>query len=165
MGYALPDVWGEPWLRTGITRGSGDADPDDDRHTTFFQMLPTARVYAQTPFYNMMNNQDVFVEVFLTPHPTLALRSDLHWLRVNDGADFAYFGGGATSDTFFGYGGVPAGGRYELAYLVDFSILWTPTRNVTLHAYYGHGFGQGIVAANFLTRNLDYAFVELILRL
>lgn len=164
-GYALPDVWGAPWLRTGITRGSGDSDPTDDRHNTFFQMLPTARIYAQTPFYNMMNNQDVFVQGLLKPHDTVSVMSELHWLRVNNSADIAYFGGGATSSTFFGYGGVPAKGRSELSYLVDVSVTWTPTRNIKMYAYYGHGFGQGIVNANFQTKDLDYAYIELILSL
>jgi len=114
----------------------------------------------------MMNNQDVFLEALLKPHATVSLRSDLHWLRVNNGADFAYFGGGATSSSSsFGYGGVPARGRHELSYLLDFSVTWTPTRNVELYTYDGHGFGQGIVNANFLTKDLDYAYVELMLSL
>lgn len=160
-GYQLPELWSAPWIRTGITRGSGDADPNDGRHTTFFQMLPTARIYAQTPFYNMMNNQDVFVQAFLKPLDRLGVQIEGHWLRTNDSADFAYFGGGATSDTFFGFGGVPANGENELAYLVDVTVAWQPTRNVRLDGYYGHGFGQGIVNTNFVTNDLDYAYVEL----
>ncbi len=162
-GYQLPDVWGAPWLRTGITRGSGDSNPLDGKHTTFFQMLPTARIYAQTPFYNMMNNQDVFFQAFLKPIAGVSTKVAGHWLRVNDSADFAYFGGGATSDTFFGFGGVPAKGENELSYLVDLSVTWQPTRNVKFYGYYGHGFGQGIVNANFITNDLDYAYVEMIL--
>lgn len=164
-GYALPDVWGSPWLRAGFTSGSGDSDPNDGTHGTFFEMLPTARIYALTPLYNMMNNKDAFLEFLLQPHATVALRSDFHWLRVNSTSDFAYFGGGATSDTFFGYGGVPADGRTDLAYLLDFSVTWTPTRNVMVYGYYGHGFGQGIANTNFLTKDLNYGYIELTLSL
>jgi len=32
--------------------------PSDDQHNTFFQVLPTPRVYARFPFYNLMNNKD-----------------------------------------------------------------------------------------------------------
>jgi hypothetical protein len=42
-----------PWFRGGYFRSSGDGDPDDNSHGTFFQMLPTARIYARTPFYNL----------------------------------------------------------------------------------------------------------------
>lgn len=120
-------------------------------------MLPTARIYAQTPFYNMMNNQDVFVQTFLKPADSVSMQIAGHWLRVNDSADFAYFGGGATSDTFFGFGGVAAKGATELAYLADVSVTWQSTRNVKFYGYYGHGFGQGIVNANFITSDLNYA--------
>ena len=67
-------------------------------------MLPTAWLYAQFPFYSMMNNQDVFVQWIADPHPMFSLRLDLHWLRLNSSPDFAYFGGGATKNDFFGYG-------------------------------------------------------------
>ncbi len=162
-GYQLPDVWSAPWIRAGITRGSGDSNPNDRRHSTFFQMLPTARIYAQTPFYNMMNNQDVFLQGFFKLLDEVSMQVEGHWIRVNDSADFAYFGGGATSDTFFGFGGVPSQGQNELSYLVDVAVTWQPTRNVKLYGYYGHGFGQGIVNQNFVTNDLDYAYVELIL--
>lgn len=162
-GYQLPELWSAPWIRAGVTRGSGDSNPNDGKHTTFFQMLPTARIYAQTPFYNMMNNQDVFVQGFLKPLQDVSVQLEGHWLRTNASADFAYFGGGATSDTFFGYGGVPSKGQNELSYLVDIAVAWRPTRNVKLYGYYGHGFGQSIVNENFITNDLDYAYVELFL--
>jgi len=159
-GYQLPELWGKPWMRFGIDSASGDPDPDDDLHQTFFQMLPTARLYAQTPFYNMMNDQDVFVQWLLQPASWLGARVDLHWLRTNSAQDFAYFGGGATKADFFGYGGVPSKGRHELAYLVDFALTFNPMRNLSIYLYYGHAFGQGIVDQNFLTRDLDYGYVD-----
>jgi len=32
----------KPWLRGGYYYGSGDGNPNDNRHGTFFQILPTA---------------------------------------------------------------------------------------------------------------------------
>src|SRR3712207_7868095 len=37
------------WVRAGYFRGSGDGDAADDRHHTFFQVLPTPRIYARFP--------------------------------------------------------------------------------------------------------------------
>ena len=34
------------------------------------QMLPTARIYARTPFFNLMDTVDAFGELILRPHPT-----------------------------------------------------------------------------------------------
>jgi hypothetical protein len=162
-GCQLPRVPAAPWLRAGAFRGSGDADPRDGTHETFFQMLPTARTYAQTPFFNLMNSEDYFVQLLLRPWKDASLRLDGHWLRVVSREDFLYSGGGATNDDLFGYGGVPTGGRREVAFLVDAGASWRATAWLTLAAYYGHAFGQGVIGAAFAGRDLDYGYVEAVL--
>ncbi|MCK6554637.1 alginate export family protein [Candidatus Binatia bacterium] len=162
-GYRFPEVWAQPWTRIGINSGSGDGDPNDDTHGTFYQMLPTAWLYAMFPFYNMMNNQDVFIQNILDPHPRVTLRSDFHWLRVNSGDDFAYFGGGPTQNKIFGYGGTAAKGQYELAYLLHFLLSVRPTDFFSINAVYGHAWGQGVINENFAGNGGDYGFLEGIL--
>ena len=69
-GGVQPAVALKPWLRVGFSEGSGDASPGTTvggEHRTFFQMLPTPRIYARTPFYNMMNNRDLFGALILRP--------------------------------------------------------------------------------------------------
>ena len=44
-----------PWLRAGYLWSSGDADPGDGRHGTFFPMLPSSRKYALSSIYAQMN--------------------------------------------------------------------------------------------------------------
>ena len=82
---------------------------------------------------------------------------------MTESADYSYFGGGATSPTYFGYNGVPADGHRELAFLVDASVVVQATRNLEIHLYYGHGFGQDVIEANYLDDQLDYGFVEFVL--
>jgi hypothetical protein len=162
-GYRLAAVWAQPWLRVGINSGSGDTNPDDDTHGTLFQLLPTAWLYAMFPFYNMMNNQDVFAQCILQPDPRLSFRLDFHWLRVNSNKDFAYFGGGATSNTFFGYGGTPANGRYELAYLTHLLLSVAATENLAFNVLYAHAWGQGVIGANFAGTGGNYGYIESVL--
>ena len=57
----------KPWFRIGYNLSSGDDDPNDGDHDTFFQMLPTARVYSFSTFYNLMNNEDIFFQLILRP--------------------------------------------------------------------------------------------------
>jgi alginate export protein len=57
-GWQPPVKVLKPWLSAGYSYGSGDDNPNDTRHGTFFQVLPTPRQYARFPFYNMMNNED-----------------------------------------------------------------------------------------------------------
>ena len=94
-----------PWLRAGYDQSSGDDDPSDGEHHTFFQVLPTARRYAQFPFFNLMNTQDTFVQMIVKPHPRATLRTDWHWLRLTEKKDLWYAGGGATNDDVFGFFG------------------------------------------------------------
>jgi alginate export protein len=159
-GYQLPAVWGAPWLRGGFNSGSGDTDPTDGTHGTFDQLLPTARTYAQFPFYNLMNNQDVFVQLILRPHRLVSLRVDGHWLRATSSRDLVYSGGGATSQHNFGYGGTPTGGENELAYVTDLGVTVTPAEFLTVSTYYGHAFGQGVIRQAYVGRDADYGYME-----
>jgi hypothetical protein len=160
-GYRFADVPTTPWLRAGIFRSSGDDDPSDDDHGTFFQLLPTSRIYAYSPFYNLMNNQDVMAQLIAKPLGKLTTRLDFHWLRVTEGRDLLYFGGGATKRDFFGYGGTPAGGAHETAYVVELTLTYTVSRNVELHTYCGHAFGQHVVSKGFpRDDDLTYGFLE-----
>lgn len=161
-GYQLPKVWGTPWLRAGINTGSGDSSPNDDTHKTFFQMLPTAWLYAQFPFYNMMNNQDVFAQLILKPHPMVAVRADFHWLKLKESKDLVYAGGGATSDRVFGFAGSPSGGSRELAYLAHVMLSFKPLPSLAFNLLYAHAFGQEAIDAQFSGRQANYGFAEAI---
>ncbi len=80
----------KPWIRGGYDWGSGDADAADGRHGSFFQVLPTARIYARMPFYNLMNTADAFGEVILRPSGKLTLRTDVHDLQLASASDLWY---------------------------------------------------------------------------
>jgi hypothetical protein len=153
-------VFAAPWLRVGYDRSSGDGNPNDDHHHTFFQLLPTARTYAQLPFYNLMNTGDAFAQVLLTPHRNVSLRCDYHWLELSDERDLWYSGGGATNDHIFGYAGAPSGGRHDLAQVVDVSATVRVLRELAVAGYYGHAFGGDVVHATFAGRGANYGFVE-----
>lgn len=162
VGYQLVDLPARPWLRLGFNQGSGDRDPTDDTHATFFQLLPTAWLYAQFPFYNMMNNQDAFAQLVLEPHPRVTLRWDvLHWLRTSSSRDLVYFGGGATKNDFFGYGSTGSSqGRHELALLTHLQLTVRPIDPLSIGFFYAHAWGQAVIGANFEGRPADYGFIE-----
>lgn len=144
-GYQLPKTPGKPWLRAGTNITSGDDNPGDGRHTTFFQILPTPRIYARFPFFNMMNVEDTFAEILLRPNPRLTVRSNYRWLRLSQGADLWYSGGGAFQSSTFGFSGRPAGGSRDLANLVDLSLEFKATAKATLTFYYGNAGGGKII--------------------
>ena len=105
----------KPWVRAGFTSGSGDGNPTDDRHETFFQLLPTPRPYARTPFFNMMNTQDAFGILLLRPHAKVTLSTEFHSLRLSNANDLWYTGGGVFQPWTFGYTVRVTAGKRSLA--------------------------------------------------
>ncbi|HWP66150.1 MAG TPA: alginate export family protein [Candidatus Limnocylindria bacterium] len=163
-GYQLSDAPAAPWLRLGWNQSSGDEEPEDDKHRTFFQPIPTPRIYAQTPFYTLMNTSDFFVELVLRPHERLFVRADWHWLRVTQGEDLWYQGGGVTKESLFGYAGAPANGRHGLGQLVDVSFTLTLHPRLTLGTYFGHVFGGAVIGESFAGTDANYGYAELTFR-
>lgn len=162
------DALMQPWLRTGYFRSSGDGNPNDNEHTTFFQVLPTPRIYARTPFFNLMNNQDVFGQLLLKPFPKLSLRTDVHWLRLSNSRDLWYLGGGAYQSGTFGYTGRPANGHSDLGTFFDGSLDYLLTRNTTL-TLYGSFLNGGSVETAIYPRGgehpkLHYLYFEFLQR-
>lgn len=164
-GYQLNHLPTGPWVRGGWFRSSGDNNATDSTHNTFFQMLPTPRIYARLPFYDLMNNTDGFVQLIDKPAKPLALRADLHWLQLTSAHDLWYSGGGAFDNKVFGYTGRPANGATSLASLADVSADWQVSKNVALNFYYAYAQGKTVVAAIYPTnRNMQYGYVEFVYR-
>jgi hypothetical protein len=154
-----------PWVRAGFNYASDNADPSDDRHGTFFQGLPTPRVYARFPFFNLMNVDDRFAELRLRPSRRIAVRTDVHALSLSAPADLWYVGGGAFEPDTFGFAARPSGGARSLATLVDASLEATLTGRTALSAYYGHASGGGVTDASFaIGSQAHFAYVELLVR-
>jgi len=152
----------KPWLRAGYDYGSGDKNAADATHGTFFQVLPTPRVYARFPFFNMMNNRDIFGELVLRPSRKLSIRTDAHWLRLANRNDLWYSGGGAYQPWTFGYTGRPSNGQLGLANLYDVSSDYTINGHVALGAYYGCAVGHLVVQSIYPQgKNANFAFLEL----
>ena len=137
----------KPWLSAGYSYGSGDGNPSDSRHGTFFQVLTTPRQYARFPFYNMMNNEDFYGTLNLRPASKLTLRSEAHTLRLASASDLWYSGGGAFQPQTFGYTGRPSNGNRGLANVWDLSGDYQITNSFSATLYYGHAWGKGVIQA------------------
>ncbi|MBW4037973.1 MAG: hypothetical protein HIU91_03700 [Acidobacteria bacterium] len=164
-GYRFTNIAGKPWLRGGAFRGTGDNNPSDTVHNTFFQLLPTPRLYARFPFFDQMNSSDQFVQIIDNPARHLELRSDLHWLQLTSSNDLWYQGGGAYDNKVFGYAGRPSGGHNSFATLADISSDYQLNHNLAINLYYAHSFGKSVVAADYPAgHNANFGFLELVYR-
>ncbi|PYR67234.1 MAG: hypothetical protein DMF88_13575, partial [Acidobacteria bacterium] len=116
-GYQWIAARWQPWLRGGYLYASGDGDPSDNRHGTFFEMLPTVRQYAQSALYSQMNNTDLFAQLLARPRPNINVRLDWHRVGLASSRDGWYYGSGATQQhgSIFGFGTRPSFGATHLA--------------------------------------------------
>jgi hypothetical protein len=135
----------KPWIRAGYTMGSGDGNPNDNRHETFFQILPTPRPYARFPFFNMMNTEDAFGALVLRPHAKVTISSEFHSLRLTNPNDLWYSGGGAYQPWTFGYTGRSTSGRRSLGNLYDTSVEYRPNHHMTFTGYLGYTQGLSVM--------------------
>ncbi len=151
-GYQWAKVVSSPWLRAGAFLGTGDNNPLDNQHHTFFQILPTPRVYARFPFYNLMNSKDEFVQAMDNPVKRLVVRGDVHWLQLAASQDLWYQGGGAFDNKVFGYTGRPANGYSSFATVADISADWQVAKPVGVNFYYAHASGGSVISAIYPDR-------------
>jgi hypothetical protein len=145
LGWQPPTNVLKPWVSAGYSYGSGDGNPNDSTHGTFFQVLTTPRLYARFPFYNMMNNEDFYGTLDLHPASKLTLRSEVHALRLASASDLWYLGGGAFQRGTFGYTGRPSNGSRSLANVWDISADYQFTHSLSATLYYGHAWGKSVV--------------------
>jgi Alginate export len=166
MGYQLVGIPLAPWLRLGYFRGSGDSNAADDTHGTFFNVLPTVRLYANFPFYNLMNIEDGFVQLILTPATSTRFVVAAHTLKLSEQNDLFYSGGGAQNRRVsFGYPGRSSNGAQSLANVVETSLSHTFNKYFSGNVYYGHAFGSSVIERFFRGQShADYFFADLTAR-
>jgi hypothetical protein len=162
IGYQFTEVMFKPWIRAGYFRSSGDGNAKDGTHGTFFQVMPTVRLQAKFPFYNLMNLQDAFVQFSVAPTETTKLGVDFHHLALSESSDLFYGGSGATSrSAAFGYFGRASGGNHTVGQVVDVGFTHNLSKYFSWGAYYAHAFGSDVTRNAYQMKNdADYGFVE-----
>jgi hypothetical protein len=161
-GWQPPVRVVNPWFSAGYSFGSGDSNPNDNVHGTFFQILPTPRPYARFPFYNMMNNEDFYGSAAFRLPKSLALRSELHALRLANAQDLWYGGGGAFQTNSFGYTGRAANGNRSLANVSDVSLDVPLPYGFSITTYYAHAWGKSLIASIYPGgTNGQFGYVEM----
>ena len=162
-GYRLDKARLKPWIRGGYFRGSGDDDPSDQKHQTFFQELPTPRLYARFPFYNLMNSEDAFAIFTFNPSAKWIVRTETHRLHLSRREDLWYSGGGAFQPQTFGYTGRPSGGYKSFADVLDLSAGYQIDSQTTLTFYAAHAWGKSVIRNVFPNGpNANYVYIEAI---
>ena len=164
IGYRLAQAPGQPWLRVGLNAASGDGDPGDGDHHTFFNVLPSNHLYYgfadQLAFQNLV---DWFAQLKLAPAPRLDLNLFVHQFGLADEDDARYAGTGAFDRRSFGFAAQPSGGRRSVGTEIDAIVAWAPAGWLSLEAGYCHLFGHAVFD-RFADEDTRFGYVMLSLR-
>ena len=145
IGYQFISLPMAPWIRTGINAASGDDDPGDRVHRTFFNVLPANFPYYgntnQLAFQNLVN---WFAQLRFTPAPRLDVQIYLHrfWLASDD--DGRYFGPGAFNRRDLGFGRSPSNGSRDVGTEVDVVMSYRVGDRWSLAAGYAYMSGGDV---------------------
>lgn len=161
IGWQPPIKWLHPWLRAGALYAGGDGDPNDRRHTTFFQPVPEVRQYERIPFYTLQNVEDYTGQLILRPSKRVELRSELHKVKLHSRNDLWYQGGGAFQDSSFGYSGTPSQAEGGLANFIDFSADIQASSHLHLRYYIGAISGKATLTSSLRGRKGGFTYLEL----
>ena len=164
-GFQLTKAHGRPWLRGGWFRSTGDTDPADGKHGTFFQVIPTARRYSLSTTWNLMNLSETFAQAIVKPATKLTARADVHRLHLTRATDLWYAGSGAIQRTgsTFGFAGRRSNGSTDLGTMTEAAADWTISPHVSLNGYIGYLRGGAVVTGTFAGDTLRFGYVESVL--
>jgi len=162
VGHRFVALPARPWVRAGVTWASGDADPADGRHGTFFPMLPAGDRVSRLNAYALMNVHDRWAAVETRLHPALDVGAAVRHVGLASAFDRWYQGTGATNrvGNYFGYQGRNTGGATTIGTVVEGSAAWRARRWWTLRAYAARVAGGDAVARLFDGRRLVTAWLE-----
>lgn len=147
VGWQPKGLAGRPWLRALWFRSSGDDDPLDGTHGSFFEVLPTPRPFARFPIHNLMNLDQVGGSLTLRPGSRVTLRADMQSLRLSSANDLWYAGGGAFRAESFGFAGRPSNGARDLSLMTDLSADIRLTPKLTVSGYVARASAGPVVRA------------------
>lgn len=154
-GYTFAELPGTPRFGIEYNLGSGDSDPQDDKHETFENLFPTNhKFYGFMDFFSLQNIHNVRVSSSLKPLPRLTLLAEYHAFWLYDTGDNFYQvngarRGGITPTNGDGYGINPDYSSY-----VGSEIDLVATYAVSPHAVVEAGFGH-FFAGRYIEQSLS----------
>jgi hypothetical protein len=161
LGWRPPIPKVRPWLRAGAFFASGDGNPNDSKHATFFQPLPTEQLYARLPFYTLQNVEDYTGQVIVQPTRKLELRSEVHKVKLHQVNDEWYLGSGAFQNTSFGYYALGDSSHRGLGNYVDLSTKYQLSAHLAFNYYIGIMSGKGVETTNLKGKKGGFTFLEI----
>ena len=164
VGYRLPEVPWTPWLRAGVNAASGDSNPNDGDHETFFNMIPTNHIYyGFADQFALQNVVNPFVQLRITPDEMLTWNFFVHWFRLTNSDDARYSGTGVYNTETFGFPAQASRGFTHAGREYDIVMTLTPNKSLTFEAGWSWFEGGALFGLN-RSQNLQWGYLQAELR-
>jgi hypothetical protein len=158
LGRRFDNAPGKPDIHLAWEQSSGDTDPDDRDHGTFFNVLPTNhKFYGSMDYLAFQNLRDAYVEALFGVGPKLKVRTAFHDFALTEPTDVWYGGSGAFEEGSFGYAARSIGRPYSsknLGQELDLELTWPLPSGFELGVGGGHWW-SGEAADAFFPRKQD----------
>jgi hypothetical protein len=118
-------------IRAGYAHSTGNDNPADDNHRSFYNLLPTNHKFYGSMDYSAFSNlRDVYVILAWSFAEKWSARTALHAFFLTNKTDAWYGGSGPFNESLLGYvGRRPAGGgdfsSYRLGQELDLDVNWS----------------------------------------
>ena len=165
-GYMFKKLSFKPWFRIGYFYGSGDDNPYDKTHNTFFMLIPTVRLISLTPSYTLMNTNYWMTQIILQPHKKILIRSDYHIVKLSEREDFWYLSSGMMRPDNLSYLYKSSYNKKDLLKMWDLSIFIKDiykykSLKVDFDFYFSHIWGDDVIRKNYpKDNNLNLIYGE-----
>jgi hypothetical protein len=161
-GYRWMRARATPSISGGMLWASGDEEPNDSTHGTFFPMVPTTAPSMLAGTYAQMNLRDLYIRGSATPHDRLSVTAEVHRLALVSRQDRWYSGTGATAfaGNYFGYSSRPSTLATGLGTFVQLSAASPLASHWRLAATAGFIHGGDVVRRQFAGRSMVVFVVE-----
>jgi len=164
LGYQFPDLRLKPWFRLGVAHASGDDDPAEGTHKSFFNMAPTNhKWYGYMDTSAFSNLVDFYQQVILKPAEKVVVLIDGHLFWLADENDSWYAGSGPSNNEVFGYAGGynvttdsiarTTDGEAFIGGELDLTAKYKASKHVAFSGTYSHFFGAAGADAIFTENN------------
>ncbi len=172
-GYTWTESAYTPRLGLEYNFGSGDDNPNDDKHTTFDNLYPTNhKFYGFMDFASLQNLHNVRLTGSIKPLPRLTITADYHNFWLVDTSDNFYTvaggrRGGIAATGGRGYGINPGQDNY-VGSEVDLVATYAISPHASLEAGFGHFFtgdyiDQSLAAPGFGSTDANWVYLQLTL--
>lgn len=165
-GYMFEKLSFKPWFRIGYFYGSGDDNPYDETHNTFFMLIPTVRLISLTPSYTLMNTNYWMTQIILQSHKKILIRSDYHIVKLSEREDFWYLSSGMMRPDDLSYLYKSSYNKKDLLKMWDLSIFIKDIYKykglkIDFDFYFSHIWGDDVIRKNYpKDKNLTLIYGE-----